>query len=83
MNGKKVSLIKVFELSLKHIKEQAMKGLRKHFDNPGRKIQWIITVPAIWSPAAKQTMRRAATGVRLLILEYMYTYLSNCVCRLY
>ena len=64
MNGKKVSLIKVFELSLKHIKEEAMKWLRKTFDNPGRKIQWIITVPAIWSPAAKQTMRKAASGVR-------------------
>ena len=64
MNGKKVSLIKVFELSLKYIKEEAIKWLRKNFDNPGRKIQWIITVPAIWSPAAKQTMRRAASGVR-------------------
>ena len=64
MNGKKISLIKVFELSLKYIKEEAMKGLRKNFDNPGRKVQWIITVPAIWSPAAKQFMRKAATGVR-------------------
>ena len=76
MNGKKVSLIKVFELSLRHIKEEAMKWLRKNFDNPGRKIQWIITVPAIWSPAAKQTMRRAATGVRQhsTLSTRIYTY---------
>ena len=64
MNGKKVSLIKVFALSLKCIRETAVKWLRKNFDNPGRKIQWIITVPAIWSPAAKQTMRKAASEVR-------------------
>ena len=63
MNGKTVSLIKVFALSLKHIREQVFKRLRQNFDNPRRKIQWIITVPAIWSPAAKQTMRRAAREV--------------------
>ena len=64
MNGKTVPLIKVFALSLKYIKDKALSGLRKNFNNPGRKIQWIITVPAIWSPAAKQTMRKAAIEVR-------------------
>ena len=64
MNGKIVPLIQVFSLSLKYIREQATKGLRKNFDNPGRNIQWIVTVPAIWSAAAKQTMRRAASEVR-------------------
>ena len=66
MNGKTVPLIEVFAHSLKYIREQALKELRNNFDNPGRKVQWILTVPAIWSPAAKQTMRRAARKVRKL-----------------
>ena len=64
MNGKTVPLVEVFAHSLKYIREQATKELRKNFDNPGRRVQWILTVPAIWSAAAKQTMRRAASKVR-------------------
>lgn len=26
-------------------------------------IQWVLTVPAIWTPGAKQFMRKAATKV--------------------
>lgn len=66
MNGKAFPLIKVFAHSLKHIRKVAVTWLQKNFDNPGRKIQWIITVPAIWTPAAKQTMRKAAEEVRKL-----------------
>ena len=65
MNGKSVSLIDVFVHSLKRIREYALEGLRKNFSNPGRKIQWIITVPAIWTPAAKQFMRKIAVEVRI------------------
>ena len=72
MNGKTVPLVDIFAHSLRYIKEQAMKGLRDNLDNPGRKVQWILTVPAIWSAAAKQTMRRAANKVRKLKL-YSYS----------
>ena len=72
MNGKSVPLIDVFVHSLKRIREYALEGLRKNFSNPGRKIQWIITVPAIWTPAAKQFMRKAAVQVivRTSILSF-------------
>ena len=37
-------------------------------------IQWVLTVPAIWTPAAKQFMREAAYKVGcfldLIFLEY-------------
>ena len=66
MNGKTVPLVDIFAHSLKYIRELAIKELRNNFDNPGRNVQWILTVPAIWSAAAKQTMRRAASKVRKL-----------------
>ena len=71
MNGKMVPLVDVFAHSLKYIREQAIRELRNNFDNPGRNVQWILTVPAIWSAAAKQTMRRAASKVRKTETMYL------------
>lgn len=64
---KKMKVLKVFTAAIKYMKKLLLdllmkKGAeRKLADN---EIAWVITVPAIWSNAAKQIMRRAAEKVR-------------------
>ena len=50
-------------MTLKYLKDTAIKWLDEQFQHPARKIQWIVTVPAIWSDAAKNVMRKAAEKV--------------------
>jgi len=51
-------------MTLKYLKDTATEWLDKQVKNPMRKIQWIVTVPAIWSDAAKEIMRKAAVKVK-------------------
>lgn len=63
-NGKKVDATIVFSLSIKYMKDEALKTIRQRTgDNSydAKDIQWVLTVPAIWTPAAKQFMREAAS----------------------
>lgn len=65
-NGKNVDAITVFSLSMKYLKDEAVETIR---DATGDKFysaedfQWVLTVPAIWTAAAKQFMREAAYQV--------------------
>ena len=57
----------VFARSIKFLKEEAIKVICQrtgddHFSV--NDIQWVLTVPAIWTPRAKQFMREAAYEVR-------------------
>ena len=57
----------VFRECIKHLKEQLLHALEKKattftLDD----IHWVLTVPAIWSDAAKQFMRESAAEVSLL-----------------
>lgn len=53
--------IDVFALSLKFIKKDLEKDLKKTgYDIEEEEIQWVITIPAIWNPRSKQFMRMAA-----------------------
>ena len=67
-NGKAVMALKVFAHSIQFMKEQALKlisnGAGEDFQESD--IQWVLTVPAIWTPRAKQFMREAAYEVRIL-----------------
>ena len=66
-NGQPVKALKVFAHSIKFIRDEALKVLSSETgDNNFRveDIQWVLTVPAIWSPTAKQFMREAAYEVR-------------------
>ncbi|KAL6459491.1 hypothetical protein MHYP_G00329630 [Metynnis hypsauchen] len=68
-NGKEMRALKVFSEGLKFMKDHAMKMVGKH--TSGRKFlpsdaTWVLTVPAIWSSAAKQFMREAATEAGLV-----------------
>ena len=40
-------------------------------------IQWVLTVPAIWTPRAKQFMREAAYEVTWLIPSVLYLLNQN------
>ena len=65
-NGKKVDALVVFSLSLKFMKDEAVKIIRARTGDESysaNDIQWVLTVPAIWKPAAKQFMREAAYKV--------------------
>ncbi|KAL9960020.1 hypothetical protein ACROYT_G033410 [Oculina patagonica] len=62
-NGKFVKAKIVFVPSIKFLKEEAIKVICQrtgddHFS--ANDIQWVLTVPAIWTPKAKQFMREAA-----------------------
>lgn len=62
-NGKQIDAMIVFSLSIKYMKDEAIKTIRQRTGDDScdaKDIQWVLTVPAIWTPAAKQFMREAA-----------------------
>ncbi|XP_049340671.1 heat shock 70 kDa protein 12A-like [Astyanax mexicanus] len=68
-NGKQMTAMTVFSESLRFMKDHALEMIGKH--TFGVKLSasdatWILTVPAIWSAAAKQFMREAATEAGLV-----------------
>lgn len=61
ITGKSVRAIDVFALSIKELKTHLLKAL----ETQGTKVktsevQWVLTVPAIWTENAKQFMRKSA-----------------------
>ena len=64
ITGRALPAIDVFSLSIRALKEHLIKELVKQ--GTGLKvdeIQWVLTVPAIWSDSAKQFMRASAEKV--------------------
>ena len=63
----------VFASSIKFLKDEALKVICRttgdDYYNAGD-IQWVLTVPAIWTPVAKQFMREAAYEVRYSCTHY-------------
>ena len=65
-NGRAVEAKKVFALSIKFLGDEAVKLIRHETQDDDFKaedIQWVLTVPAIWTPSSKQFMREAAYEV--------------------
>ena len=65
-NGVKVEALTVFSLSLKYMKDKALEVIQDETGDrnyTAKDVQWVITVPAIWTPGAKQFMREAAYQV--------------------
>ncbi|GLD68317.1 heat shock 70 kDa protein 12A-like protein [Lates japonicus] len=63
-NGESMKALKVFTEALRYLKEDALETIAANTE--GRKFiasdfTWVLTVPAIWDPSAKQFMREAAT----------------------
>ena len=53
----------VFKYSIQYLYTRALEVIKERTgdaDFGGSDVQWVLTVPAIWKPAAKQFMREAA-----------------------
>jgi len=66
-NGKRIKAKTVFARSINFLKDEALKIICQrtgddHYNADD--IQWVLTVPAIWTPKAKQFMREAAYEVK-------------------
>uniref|UniRef100_X2B8D8 Heat shock 70 kDa protein 12A n=1 Tax=Capitella teleta TaxID=283909 RepID=X2B8D8_CAPTE len=61
-------LMDIFTMTIRYLKDHLLKSVNRGHGRSvdSEKIRWVITVPAIWSGAAKQFMREAASkaGVR-------------------
>ena len=72
-NGKELPVITVIAKLLEFFKHKFIQEYSKFAKEQGwcpiRRIMWILTVPAIWSLAAKQIMKDAAKKVRRYALN--------------
>ncbi|ELU17209.1 hypothetical protein CAPTEDRAFT_210496 [Capitella teleta] len=61
-DGKQFPLMEIFTMTFRYLKDRVLKSVERDLGEPVdlEKIRWVITVPAIWSDAAKQFMREAA-----------------------
>ena len=67
----------MFSHSIRYLKDRAMEIIRERTGDEhysAKDIQWVITVPAIWKPAAKQFMREAAYQVKY----YRIPFSTDC-----
>ena len=74
-NGRKFDALVVFSHSIRYLKDKAIEIIREVTGDEGYNamdIQWVLTVPAIWKPAAKQFMREAA-----YMVNYVRIFMSN------
>jgi molecular chaperone DnaK (HSP70) len=67
-SGKTVPLMTVISEALAHISQSAIQSVKRTSNsfNSAEEVHWIITVPAIWSPAASGFMRRAAVKAKMI-----------------
>ncbi|XP_039463477.1 heat shock 70 kDa protein 12A-like isoform X1 [Oreochromis aureus] len=68
-NRKSMKALKVFTEALRYLKDDALRTI--NVNTEGRKFTasdftWVLTVPAIWDPSAKQFMREAATQAGII-----------------
>ena len=82
--GKSMQAHEVFVHVIAYLKERILNEVRaQNNDINDDCIQYVLTVPAIWSDAAKQLMREAATDPRVinvLIITHFDIYIfSNCI----
>lgn len=66
VKGKSVLAKEVFGSFIKALKTHLIDDLKRRGESSiqTQEIQWVLTVPAIWSDAAKQLMRESAIWVR-------------------
>lgn len=73
-NGKTLPALLVFAESLRYMEQHALKTIQEASFNTvcdPEEITWVITVPAIWSAAAKQFMRLAAKEVKAVVITLL------------
>ena len=62
-NGRRVKALEIFTYSIRYLHTRALEVIQERTGDDyfsSGDIQWVLTVPAIWKPAAKQFMREAA-----------------------
>jgi molecular chaperone DnaK (HSP70) len=62
ITGKKFRAIGIFAMAIRCLKSRLLENMKRRGYGTVKEseIRWVITVPAIWSDAAKQYMRQAA-----------------------
>ena len=72
INGKPLSALTVFSQYICHLKDEAFNTVKmtSSDDVSMKDIRWVLTVPAIWSDAAKQFMREAAQDKSPISIHY-------------
>ena len=67
--GKEMNAFKVFVSAIKHLRDVVLKKIKRQrvLNLTSDEVNWIITVPAIWSNVSKQFMREAAIDVSYFI----------------
>ena len=71
-NGKSCAAMKVFSHALAYFRKLAIREVTDHCGTKlyAEDIKWVITVPAMWRPAAKQFMREAAYLVGITLTQF-------------
>lgn len=67
IEGKQVPAHTIFAMSINFLKMEILKSLTKHSGYTVEDVHFIITIPAVWTDAAKQFMREAALEVNKLV----------------
>lgn len=72
-NGNKMPAMKVFSACISYLRQHMTDACNsRHVDIEDDEIQWVLTVPAIWTDGAKQFMREAAIRVLYLCVLLIY-----------
>ena len=78
VTGRPVTAMKVFGTSIRALMNHLfLKFTERGIEVEPKDIRWILTVPAIWSDAAKQFMRKSANLVitvytKIILRQLMY-----------
>lgn len=67
IEGKQVPAHTIFAMSINFLKMEILKSLTKHSGYTIEDVHFIISIPAVWTDAAKQFMREAALEVNKLV----------------
>jgi hypothetical protein len=63
-NEKRLPAKTVFSMAIRYLKDHLLTTVRNRVPSIlETDVHWVLTVPAIWTDAAKQFMREAATDV--------------------
>ena len=82
VSGKKMKALDVFSSAIKFLHDHLIDSINGRYENllkTSSSVQWVLTVPAIWSDAAKSFMRKAAEQVTLF--EASFKLISSSIQR--
>jgi molecular chaperone DnaK (HSP70) len=69
--GNRLPAMKVFSACIRYLRQHMMEACNsRRVDIEEDEMQWVLTVPAIWTDSAKQFMREAATRVSHGTISY-------------